>query len=115
MVTRIIAKQVVREATRKVAASAGPVARRAGKTARVVREHAARAAGGMLGLAGERMTKVDTAWLRMDSPSNLMMIIGVWTLEPGIKYQALCVRVQERLLQYNRFRQRVQEDAAGAS
>jgi len=65
--------------------------------------------------ASERMTKVDTAWLRMDSPSNLMMIIGVWTLEPGIRYQALCTRVQERLLQYDRFRQRVQEDAAGAA
>ena len=66
-------------------------------------------------VGSERMTKVDTAWLRMDSPSNLMMIIGVWTLEPGIRYQALCTRVQERLLQYNRFRQRVQEDAAGAT
>ena len=78
------------------------------------RAQAARAAKGLLAV-GERMTKVDTAWLRMDSPSNLMMIIGVWTLEPGIKYQALCTRVQERLLQYNRFRQRVQEDAAGAT
>jgi diacylglycerol O-acyltransferase len=83
MVTRIIAQQVARAATRKV--------------------------------ASERMTKVDRAWLRMDSPSNLMMIIGVWTLEPGVKYQALCTRVQERLLQYNRFHQRVQEDAAGAT
>jgi len=93
MVTRIIAQQV---------------ARRAGKTAR-------KAASGVLGLTGERMTKVDTAWLRMDSPSNLMMIMGVWTLKPGIRYQDLCQRVQERLLQYNRFRQRVEEDAAGAT
>jgi diacylglycerol O-acyltransferase len=69
----------------------------------------------MLGLSGERMTKVDTAWLRMDSPSNLMMIVGVWTLKPGIKYADLCQRVQERLLKYNRFRQKVVEDAAGAT
>jgi diacylglycerol O-acyltransferase / wax synthase len=69
----------------------------------------------MLGLAGERMTKVDTAWLRMDSPSNLMMIVGVWSLKPSIKYDELCRRVQERLLKYNRFRQRVVEDAAGAT
>ncbi|MFO1246487.1 MAG: wax ester/triacylglycerol synthase family O-acyltransferase [Ramlibacter sp.] len=61
------------------------------------------------------MTKVDTAWLRMDSPSNLMMIVGVWTLKPGIKYADLCLRVQERLLKYNRFRQKVVEDAAGAT
>jgi WS/DGAT/MGAT family acyltransferase len=115
MVTRIVAQQVAREATRKVVSTVGPVARRAGKTARVVRKNAALAAGGMLGLAGERMTKVDTAWLRMDSPSNLMMIMGVWTLQPGIKYQDLCDRVQERLLKYNRFRQRVREDATGAT
>ncbi len=72
-------------------------------------------AAGMLGLAGERMTKVDTAWLRMDSDHNLMMILGVWTLRPGIDYDALCRRVEERLLKYPRFRQRVVEDAAGAS
>ncbi len=61
------------------------------------------------------MTKVDTAWLRMDSPSNLMMILGVWTLKPGIRYEELCRRVQERLLKYSRFRQRVVQDAAGAT
>src|SRR3954470_21100793 len=61
----------------------------------------------------ERMSKVDTAWLRMDSASNLMMIIGVWTLRPGISHADLCQRLQERLLQYDRFRQRVEEDATG--
>ncbi|HSV36916.1 MAG TPA: wax ester/triacylglycerol synthase family O-acyltransferase [Ramlibacter sp.] len=61
------------------------------------------------------MSKVDTAWLRMDSPSNLMMIVGVWTVQPGIGYDALCRRVEERLLKYSRFRQRVVEDAAGAT
>ena len=76
---------------------------------------ASRMAAGMLGLAGERMTKVDTAWLRMDSDHNLMMILGVWTLRPGIDYDALCLRVEERLLKYPRFRQRVVEDAAGAT
>ncbi|AMO25456.1 diacylglycerol O-acyltransferase [Ramlibacter tataouinensis] len=69
----------------------------------------------ILGLAGERMTKVDTAWLRMDSPGNLMMILGFWTLRPGIGYEALCERVRERLLKYGRFRQRVDQDLAGAS
>src|SRR3954469_14750986 len=77
--------------------------------------HAKRAASGILGLAGERMSKVDTAWLRMDSPSNLMVIVGVWALKPRIPYEDLCTRVEERLLKYNRFRQRVVEDAAGAT
>jgi diacylglycerol O-acyltransferase / wax synthase len=108
MVTRILAQQVAQE----VAKSAG---KRARKAVRVVGKNATRAATGMLGLAGERMTKVDTAWLRMDSPSNLMMIIGVWTLKPGIGYDELCGRVEERLLKYARFRQRVVEDAAGAT
>ena len=42
-----------------------------------------RAVAGTLGLVGERMTKVDTAWLRMDCDANLMMIVGVWQLAPG--------------------------------
>lgn len=63
----------------------------------------------------ERMSRVDTAWLRMDTPSNLMMIIGVWLLEPGVPHAALCTRVEERLLKYRRFRQKVVEDAMGAS
>ncbi len=61
-------------------------------------------------LAGEGMSKVDTAWLRMDSASNLMLILGVWTLRPAVRYEALCRRMQERLLPYPRFRQRVVEE-----
>jgi WS/DGAT/MGAT family acyltransferase len=67
-----------------------------------------------LGLEGERMSKVDTAWLRMDSPSNLMMIVGVWILRPGITPAALSERVRDRLLPYRRFVQTAREDAAGA-
>ena len=59
----------------------------------------------------ERMSKVDTAWLRMDTEANLMMIVGVWSIRPGITLTALRERVAERLLQYPRFRQRVVEDA----
>ncbi|MGX5649137.1 wax ester/triacylglycerol synthase family O-acyltransferase [Hydrogenophaga borbori] len=68
-----------------------------------------------LGLEGERMSKVDTAWLRMDSPANLMMIVGVWVLRPGVAREALEQRVRERLLPYRRFRQIAREDAAGAA
>ena len=83
--------------------------------AKAVQKNVRRAATGMLGLSGVRMSKVDTAWLRMDSPSNLMMINGVWTVSPGITLAALRERMQERLLQYPRFRQRVVEDPAGAT
>lgn len=67
-----------------------------------------------LGLEGERMSKVDTAWLRMDSPSNLMMIVGVWILQPGIQLATLSERVQERMLPYRRFVQIARQDAGGA-
>jgi diacylglycerol O-acyltransferase / wax synthase len=63
----------------------------------------------------ERMSRVDTAWLRMDNDVNLMMIVGVWLLRPGITHAALCERVQDKLLQYGRFRQKVVQDATGAS
>lgn len=63
----------------------------------------------------ERMSRVDTAWLRMDNDVNLMMIVGVWMLEPGITHEALCQRVQDKLLKYDRFRQKVVQDAMGAS
>ncbi|NDP39885.1 MAG: wax ester/triacylglycerol synthase family O-acyltransferase [Rhodoferax sp.] len=61
------------------------------------------------------MSKVDTAWLRMDSPSNLMLIVGVWIIKPGVSYPAVCQRIEERLLKYPRFGQRVLQDASGAS
>ena len=66
-------------------------------------------------LPRERMSKVDTAWLRMDSAHNLMMIVGVWVIRPGVSYADLAARLQERMTQYPRFLQRVVEDATGAS
>ena len=80
-----------------------------------VQKNVKRAVAGTLGLSGERMTKVDTAWLRMDCDANLMMIVGVWQLAPSVKYAAVCERIESSLLKYNRFKQRVMEDAAGAT
>ncbi|HEX2542989.1 MAG TPA: wax ester/triacylglycerol synthase family O-acyltransferase [Caldimonas sp.] len=60
------------------------------------------------------MSRVDTAWLRMDNDVNLMMIVGVWLIQPGIDYRTLCERIEARLLKYPRFRQLVTHDAAGA-
>jgi diacylglycerol O-acyltransferase / wax synthase len=63
----------------------------------------------------ERMSKVDTAWLRMDSAANLMMIVGVWVIKPGIAHADLAQRLQERLLKYPRFVQCAVQDATGAT
>ena len=62
-----------------------------------------------------RMSKVDTAWLRMDGEHNLMMIVGVWILKPGLKLKEVSARIESRLLKFPRFGQRVQQDATGAS
>jgi len=59
------------------------------------------------------MARVDTAWLRMDNDVNLMMIIGVWMLATPLTLQAVRERVADKLLKYERFRQRVQADALG--
>jgi WS/DGAT/MGAT family acyltransferase len=68
----------------------------------------------MPSIASERMSRVDTAWLRMDNDVNLMMIVGVWLLQPALDYERLCQRVAERLLRYPRFQQKVVPDAIGA-
>jgi diacylglycerol O-acyltransferase len=63
----------------------------------------------------ERMTRVDNAWLRMDNDVNLMMIVGVWLLQPALRYEQVFRRIEQRLLQYPRFRQKVVQDVLGAS
>jgi WS/DGAT/MGAT family acyltransferase len=65
--------------------------------------------------AGERMSRVDTAWLRMDNDVNLMMIVGVWLLTPAITLPALRERIADKLLKYERFRQKAVVDAMGAT
>jgi WS/DGAT/MGAT family acyltransferase len=63
----------------------------------------------------ERMSSVDTAWLRMDRPSNLMMIVGIDVFERPVDVSRLRAVVSERLLAFARFRQRVEFDGAGTA
>ena len=63
----------------------------------------------------ERMSRVDTAWLRMDNDVNLMMIVGVWLLATPITVDALRERVTSKLLKYPRFRHKVVHDVLGAN
>ena len=62
----------------------------------------------------EGMSRVDTAWLRMDSDVNLMMIVGVWLLDRPLPLQVVRQRVADKLLKYPRFGQRVVHDAVGS-
>lgn len=61
----------------------------------------------------ERMSSVDTAWLRMDRPNNLMMIVGVMVFGGKVDYQRVLKTLRARLLPYPRFHQRVTIDASG--
>jgi diacylglycerol O-acyltransferase / wax synthase len=65
-------------------------------------------------MTAERMSRVDHAWLRMDNDVNLMLIVGVWLLAPALGYEAVCRQVADRLLKYDRFRQKVVQDPMGA-
>lgn len=54
----------------------------------------------------EPIAKVDTAWLRMEQPTNLMMITGVIMLAPGVDFEQLKEVVGGRFLAFRRFRQK---------
>ena len=54
----------------------------------------------------ESMSSVDVAWLRMDRPSNLMVICGVLAMHERIPMTRLRRTVASRFLRYPRFRQR---------
>ncbi len=62
----------------------------------------------------EPMSKVDTAWLRMETPTNLMMITGVMMFDRPLDVARFKRVLAERFLAYRRFRQKAVDGAAGA-
>jgi diacylglycerol O-acyltransferase len=62
----------------------------------------------------ERISGVDTAWLRMDQPTNLMMIVGVMMFEGRVALEAARRAIEARFLAFSRFGQCAAQDAAGA-
>ena len=62
----------------------------------------------------EPISKVDTAWLRMEQPTNLMMINGVLTLEGPLDYERLLETIEQRFLTFRRFRQKAVDGPRGA-
>ena len=62
----------------------------------------------------EPMSKVDTAWLRMERPTNLMMITGVLMFAAPLDPRRIRKLLSERFLAYRRFRQRAVHTANGA-
>jgi WS/DGAT/MGAT family acyltransferase len=60
------------------------------------------------------MSGVDTAWLRMEQPTNLMMIVGIWMFDERLDPKALKRALGNRFLAFHRFRQRAVQDSTGA-
>jgi diacylglycerol O-acyltransferase / wax synthase len=57
----------------------------------------------------EKISAVDTAWLRMDRPHNLMMICGVLLFRERLSLVRLRGVIAERFLVFRRFKQRAVE------
>lgn len=61
----------------------------------------------------ESISHVDTAWLRMDRPGNLMQILGVMLFEGSLDWERLRNVIERRLLHHERFHQRAIDGAEG--
>jgi WS/DGAT/MGAT family acyltransferase len=60
------------------------------------------------------MSRVDTAWLRMERPTNLMMISGVIMFESSLDIKTLRKVIETKFLSYPRFRQKAVDTPTGA-
>ncbi len=61
----------------------------------------------------ERISSVDTAWLRMDRPTNLMQIVGIMLFDGELDFERLRLAVEQRMLAHRRFIQCVVADGTG--
>lgn len=62
----------------------------------------------------EKISGVDTAWLRMEQPTNLMMIVGVMMFDRKVRLADVKRVLEARWLGFRRFRQKAVQDATGA-
>lgn len=60
------------------------------------------------------MSRVDTAWLRMERATNLMMISGVIMFETALDVKTLRKVIETKFLSYPRFRQKAVDTPTGA-
>ncbi len=68
-----------------------------------------------MALKKQRMSAIDAAWLRMDRPTNLMMIVGVIIFREKVDYRRFRRVIEQRFLKFARFRCLPEQDALGAS
>ncbi|HEX9370006.1 MAG TPA: wax ester/triacylglycerol synthase domain-containing protein, partial [Roseiflexaceae bacterium] len=60
------------------------------------------------GKRSELLSPMDQAWLRMEDPTNLMMVTGVLTFDRPLSFERLRATLEHRLIgRFDRFRKRV--------
>ncbi|HSP20219.1 MAG TPA: wax ester/triacylglycerol synthase domain-containing protein, partial [Myxococcaceae bacterium] len=59
------------------------------------------------------LANVDASWLRMDGPTNPMVVTGLLVLATPVSVARVRSLLQERLLKFERFRQRIVRGLAG--
>jgi diacylglycerol O-acyltransferase / wax synthase len=59
------------------------------------------------GSRSEALSNVDSAWLRMEDPTNLMTITALLAFDEKLDFSRLKREIEDRLLPYDRFRQKV--------
>lgn len=69
----------------------------------------------LFGSGGEAMSGVDTAWLRMDRPTNLMVINGIMFFDGQVDFDRLSAVIETRLLRHQRFKQKVVRNGTNAT
>ena len=62
----------------------------------------------------ERMSPVDVAWLRMDRPTNPMVIVGVMLFDAPVDFKRLKRVIARRFACFSRFRARPLDEIGGA-
>jgi WS/DGAT/MGAT family acyltransferase len=55
----------------------------------------------------ERLSNIDTAWLRMEEPTNLMMVTGMLVFDQPLNFARLRQTIEQRLLIFDRFQQHI--------
>ena len=61
----------------------------------------------------EPLSSVDAAWLRMEEPTNLMMVTGLLIFDRPVELARLRRTLERRLLAFDRFRKRVIQPGLG--
>lgn len=61
----------------------------------------------------ERVSLVDTAWLHMDAPTNLMMVGSLSVFDAPLDHDLLMTTLEQRLLVHPRFREHIQQSLVG--